>query len=308
MSNLNLFGQINTTKKTNLLDKVFKLAIHEIDQITHNIQLKIEFTTQMPNIKSAGYFFKVDFPESNSIRYWIDWIEDLGAWIEADGKTATILVKESASIEQIEYSTVTCLASHIAATCLCLQGQIAIHANVIAINDLAVAFVGDSGKGKSTLTAYCASRGVGFVTDDVLVIDRQGFALPGSPRIKLFPSTADILGLDTSQETAYKIHYKPEFLGAKIQTQPLPLKCIYLLEESFEDIYSELLTSGLAMMELIKNSYHTSIIIKDNLQLFDDYINLIKTISVKKIFYPRNLDRLSEVYDFIVREVNQFNN
>ena len=303
MSESNLALPVDSIKVISELDKILQIATKELHHITHKVLLKIKSVSRLPKLNGNNYFFKVKSRESNLIRYWIDWTKDLGAWIEADGKTATIIVAESVTAKQIEYSTITCLASHIAATCLCLQGQIAIHANVIAIAGRALAFVGDSGKGKSTLTAYCASRGVGFVTDDVLVADERGFARPGSPRIKLFSSTADKLGLDTAQETAYKIHYKPESIGATRQTSPAFLQCIYFLEESSDRIYAELLPPGQAMMELIKNSYHTSVIMQENLQLFDDYINLIERVVVKKLYYPRSLDRLSEVYDFIVGEV-----
>ena len=303
MSELNLTLPTNNKEVSNKCERIWQIAVKELHHITDKVELKIESVAELPNMDGDGYFFKIKSPQSSSIRYWIDWTEGLGAWIEEDGKTATMVMAESVTAAEIEYSTVTCLASHIAATCICLQGQIAIHANVIAINNLAVAFVGDSGKGKSTLTAYCAISGVGFVTDDVLVVDKQGFARQGSSRIKLFSTTASNLGLNTSQETAYKIHYQPESLGATLQTSPVPLKCIYLLEESAEEIYTELLPPGVAMMELIKNSYHTGVIMQDNLQLFDEYINLIQKIAVKKIFYPRNLDRLSDVYDFIVSEI-----
>jgi hypothetical protein len=226
----------------------------------------------------------------------------LGAWVEKDGQQATITIKESRLIdpEPIEPSLITCLTSHIAATCLCLQSQIAIHANVIAINNQAIAFAGDSGKGKSTLTAYCASQGAGFITDDVLVLDDQGCTRPGNFRIKLFPSLAAELGLETTAESDYKIHYNPEQLGAKIQEAPLPVQVLYILEESPNStIYTETLSFGESITHLIRHSYHSSVVIKDHPGLFDEYIDLAQKIKVKKLFYPRQLNRLGEVYRFL---------
>jgi|GEM_PF-2206652 len=298
--------------KSQQCDQIFQIASQEICLITQNIHLsiflKVESANKLPTIDGSGYFFKVVCPETGLNRYWINWTEDLGAWIEAEGTKATILVKESSEIEQVESSLITCFASHVAATCLSLQGRITIHANVIAVDRFAVAFAGDSGKGKSTLTAYCASRGAGFVTDDVLLVDAEGLAHPGSPRIKLFPSTGHYLGLNIAQETAYKIHYQPEYLGAFVQTTPLPLGIIYLLEDSAAEIYSELLAPGQAIMELIKNSYHTSVIMRDRLHFFDDYINLMNKTAVKKLFYPRKIERLPEVYNFILQEILQLSN
>ena len=53
---------------------------------------------------------------------------------------------------------------------------------------MAVAFLGDSGFGKSSLAAYLLSAGDRLVTDDLLLLqESEGFlAYPGPPRIKLF--------------------------------------------------------------------------------------------------------------------------
>jgi hypothetical protein len=300
---------LSETIKSDLIDRkyqqIFELAQDELKSISPNVILNIESAITLPIFDESIYFFKVNIPNSNSYRYWIDWTEELGAWIEADGQRATITIKESRLInpEPIESSLITCLTSHIAATCLCLQGQIAIHANVIAINNKAIAFAGDSGKGKSTLTAYCASQGAGFITDDVLVLDDRYFTRSGSFRIKLFPSLAADLGLKITDESDYKIHFNPEQLGAKIQETPLPVKVLYILEESSNStIYTETLSLGEAITHLIRHSYHSSVVIKDNPSLFDKYIDLAQKIKVKKLFYPRQLDRLGEVYCYLQKD------
>lgn len=54
------------------------------------------------------------------------------------------------------------------ATVLALRGETVLHASAVEIGGVAVAFVADSGVGKSTLAALACARGARFVTDDLL--------------------------------------------------------------------------------------------------------------------------------------------
>ena len=282
-------------------EDILALANRELQQIVSDVKLQIEAVETLPCFEGSGYFFKIA-NDKTKLRYWLDWTEELGAWIEPSGRLATILVKASSltNSEPIEPSLVTCLTSHIAATCLCLQGQIAIHANVVTIHNKAIAFAGDSGKGKSTLTAFCVGRGAGFVTDDVLVLDKKGVAKFGSSRIKLYPSTAAELGLEIASDGDYKVHYDPKLLGADASAGIHPVETLYILEESNDSsIYSEELSFGESITHLIRHSYHSSVVIQDYPSLFDAYIDLAQKIRVKKLFYPRQLDLLPEVYRYL---------
>lgn len=298
---------LNSCQDNITQSQIIRLAKQELERVAPDVKITVESLKKLPENKGVGYFFKVNFPQVNSYRYWIEWTEDLGAWIERDGMQATITIRESRlnDTKPIESSLITCLSSHVAATCLCLQGQIAIHANVVALDksSSAIAFAGDSGRGKSTLTAYCASKGANFITDDVLILDELGVARPGTSRIKLFPSLAAELGLNATLESDYKIHYSPQELGAAIATKPLPVRVLYILEESSDlSIYTETLTLGEAITHLIRHSYHTSVIMKDNPFLFEQYIDLAQHITVKRLFYPRQLELLPAVYEYLIQD------
>lgn len=58
---------------------------------------------------------------------------------------------------------------------LVLRGHTVLHASAVQVDDVAVAFVGRSGMGKSTMAALMCAEGASLVTDDVLRVD-----LPGS--------------------------------------------------------------------------------------------------------------------------------
>ena len=69
------------------------------------------------------------------------------------------------------------------------NGRLVFHASAIDLGRGAIAFLGESGRGKSTLAAAFAAAGHGFLTDEVLVLSprRQGYAaLPGHASLRLW--------------------------------------------------------------------------------------------------------------------------
>lgn len=54
---------------------------------------------------------------------------------------------------------------------LALLGKTVLHASAVAVQGSALAFVGESGQGKSTLAALLCTAGAELITDDVLVVD-----------------------------------------------------------------------------------------------------------------------------------------
>jgi len=80
------------------------------------------------------------------------------------------------------------------------RGLAVLHASGIVINGGTVAFLGQSGFGKSTLAEAFYSHGYGVITDDVMGVHLDGpfpEVIPGYPFVKLFPHAAALLGADT---------------------------------------------------------------------------------------------------------------
>ncbi len=273
---------------------VLETVSRDLTQISKTVRLSLEYVPSLPiaKKKSGG-------------SYWVDWTAQLGAWVGDDGFDVKILIREDAREMDVGELTLG-FTSVLTGVCLNLQGQVAIHANAVSLEGYGIAFVGYSGKGKSTLSAYCASRSTGFITDDVLVVDENGLVVPGNPRIKLYPEVGVALGLDASEETDYKIFYEPGQLGAELHQQPVPLGIIYLLEESPDErIYSEQLPQTQAVFNLLIHGYDVSLFIPSNPSLLNAYTHLVKQTPVKKLFYPRDFTMLPKVYDFLLEEVHQ---
>ena len=69
-----------------------------------------------------------------------------------------------------------------------------LHATAVLTDRGVVAFLGNSGDGKSTLAALLVRHGCKLVTDDMLVLIRDRgtwLAQPGPPRLKLYRDMAD---------------------------------------------------------------------------------------------------------------------
>jgi hypothetical protein len=278
----------------------------ELSHIPRTVHVSLERVPNLPLAEHVNCLDMVYTKGCNADQYWISWTDELGAWVNADGSNVVLVISESSQDTDIEGSLTIGLSSVIAGACLNLQGQVAIHANAVSLEELAIAFVGYSGMGKSTLSAYCASRGAGFITDDVLVVDSNNLVHPGNPRLKLYPHTGQSLGLDTSEDTDYKIFYEPGRLGGTLHDQPVPLGIIYLLAESLDDrIYSEELSPSQAVFELLTHSYYASELIPSNPALFDAYARLVTQASVRTLFYPRDFALLPKVYDFLLEEIHQ---
>lgn len=65
-------------------------------------------------------------------------------------------------------------AGTVLAFALTLRGHLVLHASAVADGGRVLAFVGQSGRGKSTLAALMAAEGARVVTDDLLLVDVAG--------------------------------------------------------------------------------------------------------------------------------------
>jgi hypothetical protein len=90
----------------------------------------------------------------------------------------------------------TYLLGHALSYSLLQFGIEQLHATCVTVNGSAVAFLGDTGYGKSTLAAAFVREGHRLVTDDMLVLQTASdgvYVKPALARIKLFPEVAEYL-------------------------------------------------------------------------------------------------------------------
>jgi hypothetical protein len=114
-----------------------------------------------------------------------------------------------------------------------LRGRELFHASAVAIGGAAIAFVGLSGAGKSSVAAHLVARGATLVTDDVLALEpagdgidaHPGGGLAGVARHELAAmSEGGRARLGQRVGLADKV-----YLAQRVSRRPLPLKALYYL-------------------------------------------------------------------------------
>ncbi|MDG4596632.1 MAG: hypothetical protein P9F75_13240 [Candidatus Contendobacter sp.] len=188
-------------------------------------------------------------------------------------------------------------------------GKLVFHASAVEIGEGAVAFVAESGRGKSTLAASFAVNGCRFLTDDGLVVEPgvQGFeALPSHPSIRLWADSEAALVPPTARR-APPVHYtaKARFLADEdlvFCKQPRPLRRVYFLGDGrAATLEWHRLTPAEAVIEWVKHSFLLDIEEKPRLAShFDQVATLANQPIHYHLDYPRRFEDLARVREAIV--------
>ncbi len=180
-----------------------------------------------------------------------------------------------------------------------------LHASAVEINGSCIAFIGESGWGKSTTAGYLTQHNFNLVVDDVLPVflnSSQPVVFPGFAYNRVRPDAALFLGYSRSG---------PNSLADLPQT-PLPLKRIYLLQRGTapkilpmppREAFINLLTHSYA-------SHFTGVYKSDILALtgattwhFEQAAKLAQSIPMFRLERPLSHDALPELARLIEEDV-----
>jgi hypothetical protein len=205
----------------------------------------------------------------------------------------------------------TYLLGNLLAFALLNVGVETLHASVVIDQEQAIAFLGDSAYGKSTLTAAFLQAGAELLSDDFLVLRRENgeyVAYPGIPRLKLYEHTAKHLappgkaGAPMFPSRRPKLVYTVE----RAHLKPTALQSFYALASPKEaagvkEIQITPLNEKEAYLELTKNSFNVSVTSARRLSgQFRWATELAKSsIPFRRLCYPRMLTLLPQVIDAV---------
>lgn len=190
------------------------------------------------------------------------------------------------------------------------QGKLVFHASAIEIDGLAIAFMGVSGRGKSTLAASFSSNQCPFLTDDGLVLEKTDDSyqvLPSQPSIRLWDDSQNaILNSDMQAEAALNYTSKLRFTASNQMVfceTPCSLHRIYFLDDaSASEIQFVKLSPQEAMVELIKHSFLLDI---EDRKMLKTHFNAVSDLASLPIFfkldYPRNYSGLEKLRNSILQ-------
>jgi len=196
------------------------------------------------------------------------------------------------------------------------KGRLVLHASAIAAGGQALGFLGQSGRGKSTLAASFARAGHPFLTDDGLVLEPDGAgyqAKPSQPFIRLWPDSEsavldaeDSLDDPDTLDDEVKSHVAS---SAQVPFQPsaIPLGAIYVLldgelfERRGEAVRIERLKPADALSAFLQHAFVIDVEDRPRMRAhFNQMARLAEVAPCFTLDYPRCYDDLPRVMEAIL--------
>jgi hypothetical protein len=204
-------------------------------------------------------------------------------------------------------------------TALRLQGKLCLHSSVIAVDNYAIAIIGEQGAGKSTTAAAFTQRGYPVLADDiaVLVDDGEKFLVqPGYPRLRLWKSAVN--ELYGSAENLPKVFSDTDKHFVELnqsltmswcfQSRSLPLAAIYILGERQQQLTFpsiEACIPQVGLMHLMIHRYPQSFNLNCDTQSRDFAVlgHLATTVPIRYLHRADCLAELPKVCDAILSDI-----
>lgn len=207
----------------------------------------------------------------------------------------------------------TYLLNQVLSECLVARGVEPFHATGIFIDGGAIAILGDSGYGKSTLAAALMGMGHRLLSDDALVLAFAGnevLAYPSLARLKLHPDAADAV---FAQRRALPMNTFTDKMilplgDAEHAATPVPLRAIYVIPSASGAARISIRSARgrRALLALIKSPF--TLIHHDQRRLERQLrfaSRLAQAVPVKFLSYPRRLELLPEVAASILADLSK---
>jgi hypothetical protein len=263
------------------------------------VDVKFTRSRRQPTERRDEWFWREVSPDGSQHLVWTDHAEFR---LSPDVSTIAYLPLTLANPSTIE----TFLLGQVLSFALLRRGLEPFHATVLEREERAVGLLGPSGQGKSTLAAAMLRRGWRMLTDDLMVLDGLD-VLPGLPRIKLFPRSANMLG----------IRGRPIARGSTKEFVPLPpsmfcegrvplSRLLVLRTTRASRCTIRRLTAKSALVSLTSNTFNTRVTEGARLrQQFSESARIATSVPVSSVSYPRRMTVLSATCEAIERAVDQ---
>ncbi|OKH32526.1 serine kinase [Calothrix sp. HK-06] len=243
---------------------------------------------------------------SNSNDYFLGSIEGVGMVLVKEGRE--IILDPNPEIDESILRPF--ILGAVISILLRQRGLLVLHASSVAINGEAIAFIGESGWGKSTLAEAFHSQGYSILTDDVMAVSVDGYqplVIPSFPQVRLWSDTAAAVGHAPGSLPSLSIETPKlsHILSDGFVQTPLPLKRIYVLDfaAEFKIIPVDMQTS---FVELMRHSREVQAL--KTPEHMNAYLHLctslLKQVPVYRLQRKRSLSALSNLVDLITSDIS----
>lgn len=190
------------------------------------------------------------------------------------------------------------------------QGHLVLHASAVELGGAGAAFIGESGRGKSTLAASFATNGSRFLTDDGLQLhwlDGRCVITPSHPSIRLWEDSQDALIHHGVTEAAAVEYTTKVRLLADDQIafcpETRPLRRVYFLGDGTSPkLAIKAMAPTEALMALVKNSF---LLDMEERQFMAWHFEEVARLAALPIYfhldYPRRYEDLPQIRSAIIK-------
>lgn len=191
------------------------------------------------------------------------------------------------------------------------RGRLTLHGSAIQTAKGAVAFLGGSASGKSTLAAALAERGWRVLADEICAIQQAAtgelLLFPSAPALHLWADMLEELGLDEQQLKAVRPGRRKYILplGERYAGSPAVLTAIYCLNYTNQPAASINLLGGMFLFSLLKRlTYMPRYIAGFGMDAgyFRQLMTLLNSVPVATLSLPERPVRLAETLDLLEQD------
>lgn len=187
-------------------------------------------------------------------------------------------------------------------TILYQRRHLILHGSAVALHGGAVAFLGESGWGKSTLAAHFHTRGSAVITDDIVAIrieDDTHLVYPGISEVRLWPDSVTSLRRDPAEQATEMPGSEKQVYHIGAVVQPLPLTRLYLLGQGPRHEIQPV-TAAETAIELVRHTYGVRLLrtIRPALH-FQHCLTIARAVPTYRLCRHLSLNHLPELLDLI---------
>lgn len=213
------------------LDELSTVELGEADAAT---QISVEHATQIPPLlenDAPAPMPELEWPviTRDTGGYRLGFEEDSEFWVSYDGRTIRSFQAAASPTPSVRHY----LLDHVLPRALDLWGRNPLHATAVSTGHGVLAFLGDTGTGKSTIAAALVARGCELVSDDCLVLEhKEGsiVAIPSYPGLRLHEDVRDVLEFATGLRPVADYSPKQRVTGGvPLARDDRPLLAVYSL-------------------------------------------------------------------------------